>query len=534
MSDDTFQIQTGLDGVAQLDLAELADALQTVPTESRWKESDATRPKVAAPTKGPHRYTIYVPHDEGARINVGQGHPRWSEPGVSIDTKTHIHMCTFGGVPTYLSLGAAAGTTGFTTNQNTAGYALHTLGASNHWASGQVTIGSLSDGVILAGTNSVLIDSMTKTTTINGKESVNMSSDGNVVVSAGTDKEVNRSFWNEAQAGVILAGEIADLAAPGVSALGGSKKGDQVKAKAKTVNLVASCADEDAKDLARYVIVKSSGVIDKVATHLEAMAALVLGFKKAKKKCKEAKSGFEKEPVVVKFIFEVVDEVKAIVKDLSGAKESSSGEVKITAKKNVTITADDSVVIGAVKSAALSGFKAASVSSFSTSIKGHNKASVWGGFGASLKALAGEVEIGSDLKKVSIKGKKEVAIVSEDDKANLTAKENVQINSVDKKVFVHGKNGIYVGTGGGEGFGLLANPSSLKVGFLQTCDDFVEVKESKDQAYLRCLKKVIEVQANNESWIKVSSNLVHTKSKEVKIIAETGNVTIQGKKVNIN
>src|SRR5260221_5620472 len=101
MTTKTFPIQRvisttsgGLQGVAQLDLSELADKLGPVlddPAE-KWKEGDANRPPVAKPTVGPHRYTIYVPHEDGTRLSLGNGVPSLGQAGMTGDTKSHIHL----------------------------------------------------------------------------------------------------------------------------------------------------------------------------------------------------------------------------------------------------------------------------------------------------------------------------------------------------------------------------------------------------------------------------------------------------------
>ena len=53
-----------------------------------------TRTVVAKPTEGPHRWTLYVPHDEHARISVGKAHPSMGEDGIALETKSHIHLWT--------------------------------------------------------------------------------------------------------------------------------------------------------------------------------------------------------------------------------------------------------------------------------------------------------------------------------------------------------------------------------------------------------------------------------------------------------
>ena len=193
MADETFPIQSAsggltsgrLQGAVQLDLSELENKLGTplVDPATKWAEGDASRPHVAKPTVGPHRYTIYVPHDEGARVNIGAAAPNNSDPGISLDTKTHFHANTFGADhQTYLSLGTTTVAKAFSVNLQTTGYALCTVGASNHFAKKDVAITSYEESVAIYGKKDVHIDANVGSTLVSGKIAVNASSDGNVQI----------------------------------------------------------------------------------------------------------------------------------------------------------------------------------------------------------------------------------------------------------------------------------------------------------------------------------------------------------------
>jgi hypothetical protein len=175
MDQDNFPVATSsTDGstlvVGQLDLSELESCLAPSLSDppAGFDPSEASRPEPAKPTAGPHRYTIYVPYDEKARINVGAPHPDHGEPGIAMRTKTHFHAWVGDGLDTSLSLGAPATTTCFGTNRETYGYALATAGHSNHIAAFQVAMTSAFSGMALTALQDVRIDSKAMTVGITG------------------------------------------------------------------------------------------------------------------------------------------------------------------------------------------------------------------------------------------------------------------------------------------------------------------------------------------------------------------------------
>jgi hypothetical protein len=74
------------------------------------KEKDNT-PPIATPTKGPHRMTFVVPHDDESVVNIGKADPgahRINETGITGMTKSHIHWQTTEEPKTIISLGKPA------------------------------------------------------------------------------------------------------------------------------------------------------------------------------------------------------------------------------------------------------------------------------------------------------------------------------------------------------------------------------------------------------------------------------------------
>ncbi|MFO0547008.1 MAG: hypothetical protein U0271_01405 [Polyangiaceae bacterium] len=539
-NNDVFPVQTsgsiddgGVQVVAQLDLTELDDKLAPILTDpsAKFAVKDATRPDVAKPTKGPHRYTIYVPHDDAARVNIGAPNPLKGETGIALETKTHIHAHAFDhSHETYLGLGAPSINTGFDTNRSTAGYSLHTWGSSNHFAKMQVAISSTTDSIVLGAAKDIRVDAQTGTLTLSGKVAVNGSSDGNITLTAGTDKKINTDFWTVVQAIGLTGAMAADFAAPGVGYFSPSA-GSATAGAAGAANFIGGFATADAKALHDFIIVKSSGVIDKVLKHVAACAGLVLSFKKAKKEAQEGKTGWKQTKAYGAWAISVAKELYAIYSDFQAAKTSPAGEVKITAKNNASIAADGSVSIGGVKGVAISGFKSASMNSLACSIKGHKEATLWGGLGASVKSLAGDVALASDLKGASVTAKKDVKVASETGKATFTGDQEVQLNSVSNKAYVHGKEGSYIGAGTGQGFGVSCKPKGLSMGTTANADNFASAASDRSFTVLTFTDKIVTLQSGSDSKFMLRTSLFDLGTGEIKLAAKKGNVTVTGSKI---
>lgn len=540
MANETFPVQTTQPNdagapsvVAQLDLSELDSKLApplTDPT-AEFKRDDASRPDVAKPTKGPHRYTIYVPHDEGARINVGAPHSKKGEPGITMATRSHIQAFAYDEVETCLTLGVPAKNSASITNQKTAGYALQTWGASNHFAAFQVAIGSIIDGVNIAGLLDVRLDSKIASVGITGGSAVNVSSPGTVQITAGSELVPNTSFWSVVQAIGLVGAQAADFSAPLISfASPGASAG--VAAGAGIANFIGGFATKDAKGLADYVILKSHKHIDKVLKHLAAITSLVLKFKKMRKEYKAAEGKWAKGKALGPWLIAVGVELGSLYTDyLKSAQEPDlKGDVGITAKKNITIGADGSTSISGVKGVSIAGFLTTSVSSVSVSVKGHKASSIWGGLGASLKALAGSIEIASDLKGASMTAKQDVKIASEAGKSSIMGELDVQLNSVSGKAFVHGKAGAYFGGGTGTGKGIAIKEKVMHLGVVRSADKFDEATGDSDYALVTIMDKVIQLQSGLESKVLVGSNLFDVKTKDMKV-KTTNNVTVTASKI---
>lgn len=538
MANETFPIQS-VDGkrvVGQLDLSELdavlAPSLHDPP--SGFDPKHASRPEVASPTAGPHRYTIYVPHDEGARINVGAPHPKFGEPGITMRTNTHWGAWVGEGLQTALTLGAPATASAMDTNKDTFGYALQTSGQSNHFALFDVSMGSIASGMNLGSLLDMRIDSKIATVGISGATGVTISSQGHVQLIAGAEHKPHVDFWTGVQALGLIAAEAGDFAAQPTGVFAGEKAGKQVKEKSeKAGKFLKDHASKDAKELAEYLIRTNVAKINKTLDHLVKIAGFVLSYKKTAKKGVEGKGLLKKGKAYGPILLKIGQEIYAMIGDIrksAAPAKDHIGDIDINAHRNLNINADQAVSISGFSSVAINGFKKLSMTSLSASMTAYKSATLWGGQGIGLQALTGDVTVSSDYKGVTMRGLKDVSVTSEDGKATVSADKDVQLNSATASAFVHGKKGAYIGAGEGKGYGVVMKSAFLTIGKHANVDKYDKTVNEKDCSVITMKDKSTKLTVTQDSHIELTDKLLDTKSDKVTMTAKA-NVEIKGKKV---
>lgn len=538
MANETFPIQNtpGKRVVGQLDLSELDGALapQLHDPPTGFDPHHASRPAVATPTAGPHRYTIYVPHDEGSRINIGAPHPKFGEPGITMRTNTHWSAWVGEGLQTALTLGAPATASAMDTNKDTFGYALQTSGQSNHFALFDVSMGSIASGMNLASLLDMRIDSKIATVGISGMTGVTISSQGHVQIIAGAEHKPHVNFWNAVQALGLIACEAGEFAANPTGTFAGEKAGKQVKEKSeKGGKFLKDHASKDAKELAEYLIRTNVAKINKTLDHLVKIAGFVLTWKKTAKKGVEGKGLLKKGKAYGPILLKIGQELYAMINDIrksAAPAKDHIGDIDINAHRNLNINADQAVSISGYTSVAINGFKKLAMTSLSASLTAYKSASLWGGQGIGLKALTGEVDIASDYKGVTMRGLKDVSLTSEDGKATMSADKDVQVNSATASAFVHGKKGAYIGAGEGKGYGAVMKTAYMSIGKHANVDKFDKTVNEKDCSVLMMKDKSAKLTVTQDSHIELTDKLLDTKSDKVTMTAKA-NVEIKGKKV---
>lgn len=534
-SEDSFPVEDAPAGaeagaqIRQFDLSELASHLAPSLKDpaTDFVEGDASRPKPAKKTEGPHRLSIVVPHDEGSVFNLGQGSPYLGDAGITGRTNTHVHFfATPADSKTMLSLGTPSNTEGFDINRGNAGFSLVTQASNVQVADKQVVIASMKGHMNLRAKGDFAIESNKESVTITAKQHASTVAQGNVNITAGVTPDIDHSFWSVVGGTALSLVDGFGVLQPATAHVGPNAD-KYSKIAASTAGFFAAFMPKSASAWRDHVQNKYHTHVEKLLKHLASIGGLVLAFKRTRKAAKPGQSKWETANQWLPFAMGAYAEVMALKADLSTAPTATSGEVNITAKGNVTVNADATVSIFGFKSATLNGFKSATVTGLSASMKGHKDASVWAGMSASVKALVGDVLIASDLKRVTIGGKLDVAMASEAGKATFTSALDAQLNSIAGSTFVHGKEGAVVGAGGASGYGMVVKPDHVSLGALANLDKFATTVGDRDLAMVAFNSGGVQMQ---KSKLQLTSSKVIVKTGSTDL-RNSGNVTIKGSKV---
>lgn len=519
--------------VAQLDLTELAAKLtpRLADPDSAFTSSEVIpRPPAAKQTSGPHRYTIYVPYNDGAQINVGAAHWPFS-PGIGMSTKTTISLNAREATPTFLNLGDPPTCFGPLGGVN-AGYNLHTDGSSNHIAKLQVAIGSQKEGIGLTAAQSVVLHSNKGEVSLEAAQSVALK--GKKITMNATSGEVINAAWYEQLAAVALTVvDAADFAAPLAGHKGGNAE-QAVAAGSSGANFIAGLIPGNAKKLKEQWIAAAADHVGYVLSHVATLASLGLSFKKTWKEPKKGASAWEIKSTKFQYVVSTVAEMVALYKDYPRAADPADpGSVSIEAESTIGISANGGITINGKGGVAMTGFKGVSMGGLSTSMKGHKEATIFGGLGASMKSLAGDVAMASDLKGATVKGKKDVEMSSEAGKATFTGHLDTQLNSVTQKAYVHGTTGVTAVAGGGDGFGMVATGSKVEIGAVTSAKEFASAASDAGKTSALFDASQVRLQSTADSKLTITKNGVTIKTKAAGINS-SGKIYLKGSIVELN
>lgn len=522
----------------QLDLGVLADKLSPLVRDpsSDFVSTMTKRPGPAAQTAGPHRYSISVPHDDGTYLNLGAGAHMLAPTGVTMGTKTRV-TATATDTFTQLNLGKPT-LYGSLVNKQTSGYSLYTNGASNHFADLDVALTSMSGSVTVVGRKDVNVESTTGSLALVGGEHVAMTSTKNLLIHAGASKELNVNAVSCLDAARLLVADVGDFVMPAIG-LAADGKGAAKEDAAKNdslwfdgANFFSGVASDDGQAIRDYVIQKTSTYIDKGLTHLASITSFLLAFEPTAREALYAEPGWQTARPLVAYALSAANVVKAIIADIKGSADPTEGELKLTATKCINIESNAAVQITGPTGVTISGFKGASVSGLSASLKGHKDGSVWGGLSASLKSLAGDTVVSSDLGKVQVSSKKDMKVSSSGGNASFTGENDTQVNSVSGLLMAHGARGAYVGAGYGASFATVVTPVGAALGMVSGAEKFAD-------AALETTKNVVLVQ-NDGVTLQAEGSKVFATPQELSLNAPklsfeaaNGNLSMEGNKILI-
>jgi hypothetical protein len=297
------------------------------------------------------------------------------------------------------------------------------------------------------------------------------------------------------------------------------------------VNFLAGFADGNASKLRDQWIAAASGHVDKFLGHVAAIAGLVLGFKKAWKVPEEGTSKWKTKAGKVSWAISVISELKSIYSDYVKAKDPEEpGGVTINAESTISLDAKGSVAINGVKGVALSGFKGVNLSGISVGAKGHKEATIWGGLGAGVKALAGDVTMESDLKSAEVKAKKDVTVAAETGKATVQGDQDSQISSSAANVYVKGETGAFFNAG--NEYGVVAKKNFVEIGKIKGGKELSSFRVDSDSSSASFTDQGIDLNMTTDSFIAINKNDIIIKTKEIDM-SSSGKVKIKGSTVDI-
>ncbi len=302
---------------------------------------------------------------------------------------------------------------------------------------------------------------------------------------------------------------------------GGRGGGGQVRRK-----LFEAIPDEDGEKIADHITKVSGKYINKGLDHLRKIIPLWSAGKKTRKKAAEQLMQWQSMKVWGKFLLSCVGEATALAQDIEEMTGviGKTNNVSVTADHNISLDADHAVKLTGTK-VAINGFASAQMTgTIKASLNSYGKASVYGAFGTSIKAMAGDLELESDYKEVKIAAKKNVAIASESEHVFITGEEDVRVNSVKGTATLHGKEGFYAGYAGGVSFGVVGKEKELTVGQHSGCGDPKSVKGKTDGALIAFKQGVVDMMVSEDSIVKIRKTKIEAKTKTLDIQAKSAKI----------
>jgi len=524
---DDLNYATGAGVVAQVDLTGMQGMLGPRlddPDQDFTSTKVVPRPDTAVQTKGPHRYTIYVPHDDGSSINVGAS--KWPHsPGISMATKSNITLRTYELAPTSLSLGVPSKFMG--PLLQTTGYSLLTEGASNHTSKLQLTMSSQDEGASITANKAVSLTSQTDSVTLLAAEMVSVTGK-KLALHSKTAPPLAATGWEKFIAGTMLVVDAADVAAPLAGAKGNSEAA--VAAGSATANFAGGVVWENAENVKNEWMAAASEHGTKVLTHLAALVTLYLSYKKSFKGSQIGKSAFQVRVSKFKTMLSAVKEAKSIYSDyIAKASDPKSPGIAVESDSTIAVSAKGKVTVNGDGGVALTGgFGGVSMGGLSASMAGQKDASISGGLGVTVKALAGDIEVASDLKGIKVTGKKDVEMTSEAGSAMVTGNLDVQLNSTTAKAFVHGKTAVFAGT---TEYGMVAKNDGVEIGIITGAATFGGASVADKGLSINGDGAILAYTAG--SSLTMSSSEADLTSGKISLTSDS-TVTIKGKLIELN
>ncbi len=405
------------------------------------KEKDNT-PVIATPTKGPHRMTFVVPHDDESVVNVGKADPgphRINETGITGMTKSHIHWQTTEEPKTIISLGKPAPSLTV---------------ASSH----ENLIAKIKGHGLFTEANSWQ-DSKLQFYMVSREKDISMRTMGEGQVA---------SMQSDTGRALMWGGENSTVASPK-----GVIIGADTSMTLQDVNLEGAWNDGWRKELYAQV----GKTIDTVGEVATSALAILMSIAKTKTVGTEGKSGPGTRGRVgskVKLIADLALLTSSVLRGWDEIEQyEPPGTTAIYGEKNISMTAGvGATMFGQIASSVVSLGQAGLVGGVSALVKGLMYTEVASGMGTGITSIK-DVEIAATTGKLEISAKKEAVFAVEDGPVVITAAKKIaQLNCNDGAAALHGTESGYIGAGKSSGFGMQAKDDNLKLGKANAAGNF--------------------------------------------------------------
>ncbi len=323
-----------------------------------------------------------------------------------------------------------------------------------------------------------------------GEKAVNINSPGNVTISAHEAPKL--TFWSVLDAVVRVGASGAEFSALARSAQAVAMEG--VEAGGKYAGAFEAIPDEDGEKIADHITKVSGKYINKGLDHLRKIIPLWSAGKKTRKRPQNGSCN-GRAWVWGKFLLSCIRQATALAQDHRGddrghrqdeQRERDCRSQHLARRRSCREVDGDQ------------GRHQRLRELIKASLNSYGKASVYGAFGTSIKAMAGDLEAESDYK-VKIAAKKNVAIASRSEHVFITGEEDVRVSRSRAPPPLHGKEGFYAGYAGGVSFGVVGKEKEAFGQHSSGCGDPKSVKGKTDGALIAFKQGVVDMMVSEDS-----------------------------------
>jgi uncharacterized protein (DUF2345 family) len=465
---------------------------------AQFIDTSASRPSTAATKRDPHRYTIVVPTDDDAVVNVGAADgTRTLDKGIVARTKTHVHLHAKDKPQTMVALGQ---------------------GAKDGWPSHAGDNLKANSGLMAVTDGKTWIEAKGHVYAISTESDATLRAvkDGKRVVVQADAGDINLI----AQKAMLASSPVIVLSAPA----------------RVSPNVGVNYGTEWTGDVPETHAGHWGARAGALAAAVNAAHEVVMGLKKVRKAWKGGKLAPSVDGFLgaAKWLAEAGEGIHAMAElvDSFSTAKPKGGSVKIGADKHVSVLSGNSTELaGSVALTAAAGVWATVAAGVSASLKG----GAFSGMSAALTSVNGlrKVEIGAEHGNVSIEAGKGVSIAAEGDDLDMGSEHSVHITGHGGFVTIGGGQAVHLAAGGADGMGLCVSSGEIGLGRVQGADALEKAKheEAIGIAIQKATPKIVTRCKESHIIIDGSKPEMELKSGHIRILSGSGTIELNGGKV---